>query len=582
MKLLKKYLQPFRGLLALAVVLATINQTFSLLDPQILRLIVDGYITNYHKYTWPQFNHGVGLLLLGMIGVAMVSRIAKNFQDYYVNVITQSFGAKLYADGIQHSLSLPFSDFEDQRSGETLQQISKARLDSQDLISGLINSVFLSFVTLVIVIGYAFSVHWTIGVAYLITFPLLGGFIAYLSKRLRKVQQIIFSQMTDLAGSSTESLRNIELIKASGLERQEILRLNATNSQILDLELSKIKTIRMISFVQGTVVNASRVLILFLMVNLIFKQLISPGQFFTLMFYSFFIVGPLNDLGTVIAKYQEARVSLENLDNIFKKPVITNNNDGLNPSEINKIEFKGVSFKHKSSSEAALNKVNFSVEAGKSVAFVGPSGAGKSTLVKMLLNLYEPDQGEVLINGQIAQKYNLEAIRQKIGFVPQSIELFSGSLRDNLLFVMPEATDEECLLVLKQAQLQTFLDKAEAGLDVRIGEGGMKLSGGERQRLAIARALLRKPDILIFDEATSSLDSGTEAEISKTIAEIIKTHTNLITVMIAHRLSTISSADEIIVLEKGNLVERGSHLELLEEKGLYYALWRQQIGERNS
>jgi ATP-binding cassette subfamily B protein len=212
---------------------------------------------------------------------------------------------------------------------------------------------------------------------------------------------------------------------------------------------------------------------------------------------------------------------------------------------------------------------------------VGPSGAGKTTLVKLLVGLYAPHSGRILYNGHDSTSVDLDSLRDQIGFVTQDTQLFSGSIRENLLFVRPEASDAECLEVLRKAACDSLLARADKGLDTVIGEGGVKVSGGEKQRLSIARALLRRPHLLVFDEATSSLDSLTEEEITTTIRDIAGNHQRL-TILIAHRLSTVMHADRIFVLERGRIVESGGHQELLDEKGLYYAMWRQQVGERRS
>jgi len=573
------YLKRYRRLVVLAVVMAVINQVFSLLDPQVFRLIIDRYATRYNELAAGEFAQGVLLLLLLSIGVAMVSRIAKAFQDYYVNVVTQSVGTDLYADGIAHAMALPFPVFEDQRSGETLQKLERAKLDSQQLIASLVNTALLSFITLVFVTAYSFWVHWTIGLTLLIMFPLLGGFIAVLSRKIKETQDQIFAQTANLAGATTESLRNIELIKSLGLEEQEVERLNEVNTEILRLELRKVKTLRMLSFVQGTSINFMRSVLMLLMLLLMYRGIVSIGQFMSLVFYSFFIFAPLGELGALIAKYQETRSSLESYAAVRRQPVAQKREDAVVIPQVSSLKFSNVTFIHSGKDIPAVHQVSFAVESGKSIAFVGPSGAGKSTLVKLLLGLYLPEKGSVEVNGIDMGKVDSDALRRKVGLVPQSIELFAGTIAENLRFVRPQATDKELHTVLQQAQLDGLVLRAKAGLRTRIGEGGMKLSGGERQRLAIARALLRQPEILIFDEATSSLDSVTEAEITATIKKIVDRGQSFITVMIAHRLSTIAHADHIIVLERGKLIEQGTHQSLLKTKGLYYALWRQQQAE---
>jgi len=581
MRLLARYLADYSQLVVLALVLAAINQIFSLLDPLIFRYVIDQYATRFAEYTTGEFFRGVSLLLAAAVGVAFVSRVAKNFQDYFINVITQRVGARLYSDGIAHSLDLPYAVFEDQRSGETLGKLQKVRTDVERLITASINILFTSMVGIIFVMIYAWSVHWLIAPIYFATVPALGLLSSVLSKRIKTIQKTIVAETTALAGSTTESLRNIELVKSLGLAAQEIARLNGTTDKILQLELKKIRYIRSLSFIQGTVVNALRTSIMFLMLYLIYTREITVGQFFSLFIYSFFIFGPLQELGNIINIYREAEVSLKNFQDILE---IKKEPRPLNPVALpglQRLAFNNVSFQHQTASTPALIEISFQVKRGDTVAFVGPSGAGKTTLVKLLVGLYRPQKGEVLYNGHSAAEVDLNQLRERIGFVTQDTQLFSGTIRENLLFVNPGATDEECLEVLNKAACHSLLARAQRGLDTVIGEGGVKVSGGEKQRLAIARALLRRPHLLVFDEATSSLDSLTEEQIGHTIRDVSATQ-DVMTILIAHRLSTIMHADRIYVLERGSITEAGTHAQLLAEKGLYYAMWRQQIGEKRA
>ena len=514
------------------------------------------------------------------MGVAFVSRVAKNFQDYFTNVIVQRLGAKMYSDGIRHSLDLPYQVFEDQRSGETLGKLQKVRSDVERFITAAINVLFISVVGIVFVMVYAFRVHWSIAPAFLVTVPLLGIISSVLSRKIKKIQKTIVADTTALAGSTTESLRNIELVKSLGLAHQEVVRLNGVTEKILKLELKKVKYLRSLSFIQGTAVNALRTSILFLMLYLIFRQEITIGQFFSLMIYSFFIFTPLQELGNVINIYRETEVSLANFQQILDTPRDPKPDNPEPVDELMTLQFERVSFQHQSSALPALNEITFSAARGDTIAFVGPSGAGKSTLVKLLVGLYATKDGTILYNGIPSSRVDLDLLREKIGFVTQDTQLFSGSIRENLLF---EILRQRMPNVWKcwSRRRPTAFSRADRGLDTLIGEGGVKVSGGEKQRLSIARALLRNPQLLVFDEATSSLDSLTEEEISHTIREVAANQ-EAITILIAHRLSTIMHADRIFVLERGRIVEFGSHAELLDQKGLYYAMWRQQVGEREA
>lgn len=578
MKILLPFLRPQWRLVLFALFLAAVNQVFSLLDPYIFRLIIDDYVTAYDRIEKEQFFRGAGLLILAAMGVAMISRIAKNFQDYYVNVITQRIGARIYNEGLKHSLRLPYAEFEDQRSGETLGILQKVRTDTEKLIAAFVNILFISIVGIVFVVIYAVNVYWPIAVVYFATMPVIGIISSVLSKKVKTVQKSIVAETTSLAGSTTESLRNIELVKSLGLSHQEISRLNKTTDKILKLELRKVKYIRSLSFVQGTLVNFLRNSILFMMLYLIYAQKISVGDFFSLFIYSFFIFGPLQELGNIINIYRESEISVGNYRRLLAKPVEVRPQNPVPLKGISNLAFNNVVFRHASSNRPALAGISFYVNKGETIAFVGPSGSGKTTLVKLLVGLYTPIQGEICFNGIKGSEIEFDELREHIGLVTQDTQLFSGSIRENLLFVKPDASDADCLMVLDMAACQSLMSRADKGLDTMIGEGGVKVSGGERQRLSIARALLRKPELLVFDEATSALDSLTEEEITATIRSVSMSE-HQITVLIAHRLSTIMHADRIYVLEKGEIVESGSHEQLLSRGGLYSAMWRQQIGE---
>lgn len=579
MKLLYGYLTQFWKLILLALSLAAINQVFSLLDPLIFRHVIDRYATRFSEYSSEEFIKGVSVLLGMAVGVAFVSRVAKNFQDYFINVITQKLGAKIYQDGLGHSLDLPYSVFEDQRSGETLGKLQKVRTDVEKLISATINILFTSLVGIIFVSIYAFSVHWVIAPVYFLSVPIIGILSSTLSKKIKTIQKTIVGETTALAGATTESLRNIELVKSLGLGNQEINRLNNVTNRILSLELKKVRYIRSLSFIQGTVVNFVRTCIMFLMMYLIFTQQITVGEFFSLFMYSFFIFGPLQELGNIINIYREAEVSLNNFEEILNTPKEAKPENPVTLGKVSRLEFKDVEFKHQSASTNALNGISFEVKQGETIAFVGPSGSGKTTLIKLLVGLYRPEKGIIYYNNISGKDILLDELREQIGFVTQDTQLFSGTIRENLVFVNPSATDEECYEVLRKAACNNLLARADKGLDTMIGEGGVKVSGGERQRLSIARALLRSPKILVFDEATSALDSLTEEEINQTIRDV-SNRKDMITILIAHRLSTVMHADRIYVLEKGNVIESGKHADLVEQKGLYFAMWRQQIGER--
>ncbi len=588
MKVLLSYLKQHKQLLIIALILAAINQCFSLCDSIITGKLINRFgaphtedATYYWKVgaTFGEFTNAVIFFLMLSIGAALMSRIAKNFQDYFTNIVIQRTGAQMYMDGIKKALSLPYKDFEDQRSGETLGRLQKVKSDTERFVNLFISLVFQSLIGVIFVFVYAMNIHWLLGPLFLATVPIIGFISSFLGKKIKAISKQILGETTALAGATTESLRNIELIKSLGLVEQEEKRLNKNTLRILGLELKKVRFIRSLSFIQGTTVHLVRTCLVFALYCFVFNGIIKIGDLITLMFFSFFIFNPLQELGNVITVYNETKISMDNFSKLVNSP---SEEVPVSPStlgEIKEVHFNNVSFGHNTSNGYAVKNIDLNIKSGQTIAFVGPSGSGKTTLVKLLLGLYKSNEGEVLYNNINSKDINLTELRMQLGLVSQDSQLFSGTIKDNLLFVKPNATDEEILAVLNKAACQNLLKRAKDGIMTTIGEGGIKLSGGEKQRLSIARALLRNPKLLIFDEATSALDSITEEEISVTIRELSASKTQ-ITILIAHRLSTIMHADTIYVLEQGKIIEKGKHEDLLDEKGLYYAMWRQQIGER--
>jgi ATP-binding cassette subfamily B protein len=580
MKLLYAYLKKHKMLLFFALLMAAVNICFSLSDSVITGKLMQDCGVGIAKYKGNEmaFIKSVSFWLGLSLGAAMISRITKNFQDYFTNIVIQRTGAEMYTDGIKKSLDLPFEEFEDQRSGETLSKLTKVRSDSEKLITLSISLIFQTIIGFIFVIVYVGRIDYRISLIFLITAPIIAFISSYLGKKIKVVSRKIVTQTNALAGSTTESLRNIELVKSLGLTYQEEKRLNLNTFKILQLELQKIRFIRSLSFIQGTTVHFLRTCVVFTLYYFLFGEKIIVGDLLTMVFFTFFIFGPLQELGAFIIALNETKVSMENFKELLSAPKEYRPKDAKHVGNIQALHFLNVSFKHKSAKHPAVEDITFDIKQGETVAFVGPSGAGKTTLVKLLVGLYPPAKGHVKYNSIDSTEIDLLDLRKQLGFVTQDAQLFSGTIRENLLFVKPSATDEELLDVLHRASCDKLLERAEDGLNSTIGEGGIKVSGGEKQRLSIARAILRNPNLLIFDEATSALDSITEEEINATIRNI--SDKNRITILIAHRLSTVMHADKIFVLEQGRIIEQGRHEVLLEEKGLYYAMWRQQIGER--
>jgi len=579
MHILWAYLRPHGRLAVLALVLAAASQVLALIDPIIFGKIIDEYAINRAGKTDDELVSGV-LALLGLaVLIAVLSRLAKALQEYVTRLVVQKFGTQLFNDGLRQALRLKFQEFEDLRSGETLSLLQKVRSDSERFINAFINTVFAALVGMGFLVWYAVTRHWLLVPVFLVGVLVLGGLTGLLSREIKSQQRSIVRETNRSSGFIAESLRNIELIKSLGLTFPEIRRLQAQTVRIFELEMQKVKRIRLLSFLQGVTLSMLKLAILFALLWLIFRDVLSTGELIAMQFISVAIYAPLQELGNIILAYREAEASLSNFDALMRKPIDRRPDSPQDSGPIAEVRFDDVAFRHKGALDNALDGVSFSAALGDTIAFVGPSGSGKSTLVKLLLGLYAPATGEVYYNGIPARSLRLNRARRQVGLVTQEPYLFAGTLRDNIRLVKPDATDAEIVAAMQQSACAYLLNKSPDGLDTAIGEMGLKLSGGEKQRLSIARALIRQPRLLIFDEATSALDSLTEEQISDTVRRISASRRQ-ITILIAHRLSTIMHADTIFVLEKGRVAESGTHAELLTRTGLYYAMWRQQIGER--
>ena len=579
MHILWTCLRPHGKLAFLALLLAAVSQVLALIDPIIFGKIIDGYAVHPGDKSNEELISGV-LRLLGLaVGVAVLSRLAKTLQEYVTRLVVQKLGTQIFNDGLRQVLRLKFEEFAEMRSGETLSLLQKVRQDTERFINAFINTVFAAFVGMGFLIWYAVARHWALVPVFLIGVVVLGGLTGLLSREIKTQQRSIVRETNRNSGFITESLRNVELIKSLGLTFPEIRRLQAQTQKIFALEMQKVKRIRLLSFLQGTTLSVLKLAVLFALLWLIFKDVLSTGELIAMQFISVAIFAPLQELGNIILAWREVEASLRNFEALMNKPIERRPRDAVQVGPVREVRFSNVAFRHGGATDNALDGVSFRAALGDTVAFVGPSGSGKSTLVKLLVGLYTPGSGEIFYNGIPTTQLRYNEVRRQIGFVTQETHLFAGSLRENMLVVKPDASDAEIVAAMQQASCAHLLEKAPQGLDTPIGEIGARLSGGEKQRLSIARALVRQPPLLIFDEATSALDSLTEEQITSTVRQL-STESTRITILIAHRLSTILHAQTILVLEKGRIVESGNHAALLAQRGLYYAMWRQQIGER--
>lgn len=573
MRLLLPHLRHHTRAFVATFALATLQQLLQLVEPQILRLIIDRYVLRAAEVPRAEFVRGVLLLIALSIAVSLAWRLARTVQEYSVAVIARRIGAALYAQSVAHSLLLPFREHEQRRSGEILQQVNKARADAESGLAGAV-SFYLAALAIAAVTIYAFTVHWLLSATIVLLIAALVTFVLVISRPIRVQQRQITLATAGLSGSATEMLRNLEIVKSLGIEEQEILRLNEANDRILGLEEKKLRLVRLLSFGEGSAVSVARAALLLITVGLAYRQDVTPGELVSIFFYSMSIFRPLLVIGPVAARFQETRATFDALDTVLREPAEAKMADDGRLGRIKTIRLRDVSLRYESADRDALHGVDLEMRAGETVAFVGPSGAGKSSIVKLLVGLYPPTSGALELNGIDSRDLNVDVIRRRIALVTQDPFLFAGTVRENLLLIDPEADDARCLAAIELAAATPVLERGGRGLDTRIGESGLRLSGGERQRIAIARALMRNPEVIIFDEATSNLDSLTERTIAATIRNL--SDASRTTILIAHRLATVATATRIHVLEAGAITETGTHDELLARGGTYAAMWAEQ------
>lgn len=575
MKLLLRHSLRHWRALAGTFALATVQQLLFLADPHFLRLIVDRYVLRIDELPRETFIRGVLGLIAASVAIMLIGRIARTLQEYRINLIARRVGAQLYASSVSHSLLLPFRIREDRRSGELLHTMQRARLDAEQSITSAVR-LYLGGLAMTAIAVYAFYVHPLLGAVQIVVIAGLATFLLLVSRPIHRHQQHISARLVAEAGTTTETMRNVELVKSLGIEAQEIGRLQRLNDQILHLEERKLRLVRIFNFIEGTALSTARAIVMVTMLWLVYHREVSVGEFLTMFLYLLTnAFAPLTELGNLVVRYQQARATFGQLDEVMNIPQETTSASAVRIETVKSVLFEGVSMVYPSG-VTALRTASFELRAGETVAFVGPSGSGKSTIVKLLVGLYPPSAGTITFNGIDSALVDRDDLRRRMGVVTHDTHLFAGTIRENLHVGSPDASDAQCLAVMEHAAATPILERGGDGLDTRIGEGGLKLSGGERQRIAIARALLRNPEVLIFDEATSNLDSLTERALTDTIRQLAVSEPTRITLLIAHRLGTVAGAHRIHVLERGQIVDTGTHEELIKRGGLYARMWREQ------
>ncbi len=575
LKTLWPYLMEYKGRVLLAALCLVAAKTASVSMPFALKHLVDGLAGNDNplqaEELWLWFPLG---LLLAYGSVRLLSVLMGEIRDVLFGRVTERAMRRMALKVFKHLHQLSLDYHLSRQTGALQRDIERGTNGISFLMRFVIFNILPTFLELGMVI-ILLLINYPPYFA-LITLIAVVSYVMYTARvtewRTEYVRQA--NKMDSKTHArALDSLLNYETVKYFSAEVREAKDYDESLASWEHARRKNRLTLFALNSGQATIISVAMTLMLSLSAYYVLEGTMTVGDFTLMNAFMFQLFTPLSFLGFV---YREVKASLASIEQMLallkEQPSVANNGKTELNTQQAAIEFKSLSFSYQKE-RSILNDLSFTIQAGKRTAVVGSSGAGKSTLTKLLFRFYDKNSGEILLNGHEIETLSLDSLRKHIGVVPQDTVLFNDTLKNNLLYAAPNANEEELTRVIDMAQLQNFIDQCPDGLDTVVGERGLKLSGGEKQRLAIARMLLKKPAIMVFDEATSSLDSRTERNINTAIKAVSAGHTSLI---IAHRLSTITDADNIVVIDQGAVVEQGKHQELLSRKGHYYQLWQAQ------
>ncbi len=578
----RQELKKWRLRMALALLITVVAKGLSVIAPVFMG-------EGINKLTSPAGAAGEGLvgsaasgaglsfviLFLLFAGARFLANALPAIRDAFFTAVTQDAQRLVSVDAFQHAQNLDLQFHLTRRSG-ALNRIMERGASAMEYLlrflafnigPTLVELVFASFV-LAALYGIQFSV------AAIITVAVYALYTILVTEWRNKQRRAFNAADTKLRGVAIDTLTNFETVKSFAAENRESVRYDGA---IRDYNQHYIKIMQSLSVLNGgqeLIMTAGLLAVAIMAGYGAVNGTMQAGDVTAIILMLVNIYRPLNILGWAWREIKQGTVDIEKLfDLMDTKPEVADAPDaGPFAPGTGEIRFENVSFAHEGRA-SGIDDVSFSVPGGSFVGIVGPSGAGKSTILKMLFRFYDPANGRIIVDGQDVREVTQESLRKALGLVPQEVVLFNDTLRFNLSYANPDADDAEIMVAANRAQLGDFIKSLPNGLDTRVGERGMKLSGGEKQRVGVARAILSDPPILVLDEATSSLDSGTEEEVQAALREAARGRT---TIAVAHRLSTIANADIIIVFGDGKIVERGAHRELIATDGLYASLWRRQ------
>lgn len=562
-------LKKWRPVMVVALLLTLASKVFAVYAP-----VFFGDAIN--RMTGPEAALGaVALLLAWWTGARLLSSNLPYLRDALFAPVSQEAQRLIAVDAYGHAQGLSLAFHQTRRTGALNRIIDRGVGALDYLIRFLAFNIGPTLIELALaafVLSTRYS--WMSAVVAVIVVALYAVFTAVVTNWRAEQRRKLNAADTELRALAVDSLTNFETVKAFAAETRETERYDAA-MQVYNKNMVEVsRSLALLNAGQDIIMALGLTAVAGITAVATFNGQVQAGDMAAVVLIMSNLYRPLSVLGWAFREIKQGAIDLEKLYGLMNMKPEVSDAEGAKPLSVKggEVRFEHVSFTHDARS-AGIDDVSFTVPAGTKLAVVGPSGSGKSTLLKLLFRFYDTKGGSVFVDGQDVRGLKQETLRDAIGLVPQEVVLFNASMKENLLYGRPDASDEELRDAASRAQLLEFIDRLPKGWETRVGERGVKLSGGERQRVGIARAILKNPAILVLDEATSALDSATEQEVQEALDEAAKGRTTL---MVAHRLSTVAGADEIIVLNEGKIVERGTHHELLAAGGLYSDLWSRQ------
>ena len=586
-RLVVDLLRPYRGWLAIVFVAMLVEIAMGLAAPWPLKLVIDDALGNHHLPHWLNWAHeyaGFGKHTLGValfagvatLVIALIGAIASYIDNYYTTSVGQWVANDLRLRIYEHLHRLSLRYYDHAKTGALVSTITNDVSTIQDFASSSTLDIVVDLVTILFMVGLMFWLDWDFTLISVVFAPLLLLFIFHFKKALKEATHAVRARQSDVLSIVQSGLGSIRITKAFGRQDLELAHLEAASLATVDAALRARKIKSMLSPVVSIVVAFCTAIVLWKGTSLIVAGSMTAGALTVYLAYLKSFFKPVKDLASMTSTIAQTTVALERIETILSSDeVIKERAAPLDPGRLKgAVSFDGVSFGYDKDSPV-LQDVSFKIEPGQVVGIVGPTGSGKSTVLSLLPRFYDPAQGRILIDGIDIADYKLSALRAQIGFVLQDTVLFRGTVRENIAYGRPEASDDEIVAAAKVANAHDFISRMPLGYDSTVGERGETLSGGQRQRIAIARAVVRNSPILVLDEPTAALDTESERLVIEALRRLMKGRT---VIMIAHRLGTLIDADKIIVLKDGAIAEEGSHLALMRRGGIYAELQRIQHG----